>query len=778
MSASLSEIIETVNQVVASYWPLQAFIATNPLWDMTDQSFDKVCQRLSGHMTLCMDSAFYRQAYYNDDITDDDLVCALKRLGLNDTDWLEAIHDYIKQDEQPQTPAILLCEQIESFNYQPALQWIQQRVNFWLLQYFGELSQDTSSSRRPSSSFPYSCSSFPGSPSSFPGSPSSFPRRRESSNHNHDNDLLSLFTYWQHYIIREHNELAVLTKFSDPLATLEFLIHQLGIDQQVLSHYLTRIVCHQYGWASLIKWLHQRPDNPWLPPTADLATVLCMWLSYEWLICHRRSIAYQPVTDEDGTAAESVRAAQLAAIWQLAYDNHQHQQLINQLTSVKSHTREDKPDAQLIFCMDVRSEAIRRHIEALGHYETYGFAGFFGFAFKLADECGYSYKCPALLDPEDIVTIQSKHKALVEQADTALSNAVNRVKDHITSPYALFEMVGIYKIIKLIKKTFLNQHPADKPVYSMDTLNTQHLSTETAAQAAYQLLTTIGLTQGFADDVIICAHQSTNENNPFAAALDCGACGGNSGIPNALVAAHYLNQSEVRQRLADRGIQIPEATTFIAGCHYTTHDEIELFDTPSNTKIPDALERACVRLRAEKSGHFVYHENNQLMKKQNDWAELVPELGLANNQALVIGPRHYTQSLNLNGRVFLHSYEPRLDEDGSILANIVAAPVIVAHWINAQYYFSTVSNEQLGAGNKAIHNVIPNIGVMEGNLSDLKIGLPQQSVMYKNQLIHQPVRLLLVIYGKRALIEQVIDSNPTVKQLIDGLWISLKIIEV
>lgn len=749
MRESISDIIDQVNQIVASYWPLQAFIATNPLWDMTDQSFDQICQHLSTHMTLCMDPGFYRQAYYNDDITQHDLVGALKRLNLNETDWLEAVHDYIKYDQPPHKPTILLCEQIDSFNYQPAVQWIQQRVNFWLLQYFGELSQDAS-----------------------------FPSRRESSNPSRHNAPLSLFNYWQRYIIREHHELAVLQKFDSPLATLEFLIQQLGIDQQVLTQYLTRIVCYQYGWASLIKWLQQRPGNPWLPPTADLATVLCMWLSYEWLICHRRSIAYQPVTDDDGAAAELARSASLAVIWQLAYDNHQHQQLMNQLTSVTSNTRDDKPDAQLIFCIDVRSEAIRRHIEALGHYETYGFAGFFGFAFKLADESSYSYQCPALLDPEHVVTIQAEHKALVEQADAALSCAVNSAKNHITSPYALFEMVGIYKIIKLIKKTFLNQHPADKPAYSVQDMNTQRLSTEAAAQAAYQLLTTIGLTQHFADDVIICAHQSINENNPFAAALDCGACGGNSGIPNALVAAHYLNQSEVRQQLADRGIHIPEATTFIAGCHYTTHDEIELFDTPSNTKIPDALERACVRLRAEKSGHFVYHENNQLMTKQNDWAELVPELGLANNQALVIGPRRYTQSLNLNGRVFLHSYEPSLDPDGNILANIVAAPVIVAHWINAQYYFSTVSNEQLGACNKAIHNVIPNIGVMEGNLSDLKIGLPQQSIMYKNQFVHQPVRLLVVIYGKRALIEQVINNNPTVKQLVDGLWVSLKIIEV
>lgn len=737
MSQTLSDIINQVNKIVATYWPLQSFIASNPLWDMTDKSFATVCDELADHVPLYMGSGFYKQAYYNDDITDDDIMCALEQMELNDqqANWFERAHAFLEQPATPLQQPILLCEQIDSFNYQPPLTWIQQQVNFWLLQYFGELTQAQDAS-------------------------------------------ITLFEYWQTYMIHEHKSLAQLKKFEQPLSALAFLIEQLQIPDDVLLTYLTRIICHQYGWASLIKWAKQRPDNPWIPPVADIASLFCIWLSYEWLVCLAVLPNQEELASYYKSEYETYRSTQIAMIWQLAYENHQHQQLIDQLLSVKPNSDDNnKPEAQFIFCIDVRSEPIRRHIEALGHYETYGFAGFFGFAFKRADEYGYRYQCPALLDPDTVVQVQSTNQRLLKQISPALLTSINSAKNHLTSPYALFEMVGIYKIIHLIKKTFLNQHATDKPSYSSELFDLKMLSFDEAAKAGYQLLNTIGLTQSFANDVIICAHQSMNENNPFAAALDCGACGGNSGIPNALIAATYLNQPEVRQRIAQMGIAIPESTTFIAGCHYTTHDEVKLFTQPNNSKIPLILERACVGVRAEKSGHFVYHENNQLLKKQNDWAELVPELGLANNYALIVGPRRFTQGFNFNGRVFLHSYEPSQDEEGDILTDIVSAPVIVAHWINAQYYFSTVAPKQFGAGNKAIHNVIPHIGVMEGNLSDLKIGLPQQSISYKNQLVHQPVRLLVVIYGDRQIINRVIARNPTVKQLIDGLWVKLKIID-
>ncbi len=70
---------------------------------------------------------------------------------------------------------------------------------------------------------------------------------------------------------------------------------------------------------------------------------------------------------------------------------------------------------------------------------------------------------------------------------------------------------------------------------------------ESVALSVEQLLKTIGLTKNFAEVVLFCGHQAEADNNPFKASLDCGACGGNGGIPNALLVCNVLNDAKVRK---------------------------------------------------------------------------------------------------------------------------------------------------------------------------------------------------------------------------------------
>jgi len=68
------------------------------------------------------------------------------------------------------------------------------------------------------------------------------------------------------------------------------------------------------------------------------------------------------------------------AVWLEALESSYRDQLLRRLSAHRGKTSasEARPRAQVVLCIDVRSESFRRHIESQGPYETYGYAGFFG----------------------------------------------------------------------------------------------------------------------------------------------------------------------------------------------------------------------------------------------------------------------------------------------------------------------------------------------------------------------------------------------------------------
>lgn len=317
---------------------------------------------------------------------------------------------------------------------------------------------------------------------------------------------------------------------------------------------------------------------------------------------------------------------------------------------------------------------------------------------------------------------------------------------------------------------------------------------ERRVDLAAGMLRNLGLLDGFARIVAICGHASEVVNNPYRAGLDCGACGGHSGEPNSRVAAALLNDPEVRAGLATRGIAVPDDTWFVAAVHVTTIDEIRFPDgglPPAShaeefATVREWLARATDATRRERSQRLVGGPaataggaaiTADILRRSRDWAEVRPEWGLANNAAFVIAPRSRTTGLTLNGRTFLHSYEHAKDPDLKVLELILTAPMVVTSWINLQYYASAVDNRSFGSGNKLIHNVTGQLGVLLGNGGDLMTGLPWQSVSDGVELRHEPLRLLVIVEARRAAVQTILDRHPGVHDLVSHGWLTLVVRE-
>ncbi len=623
---------------------------------------------------------------------------------------------------------------------------------------------------------------------------------------------------------------------------LIILLQQSGISKEAWAGYLTRHIAQLPGWTSVIQW---REDHFELPLQQEqpitLVEYLAVRLFYEVALVEAGQPKPQNSVEKISPASREIIArlvllaetfklkpANLEALstetmdtlvtvaqhfnpqmlWQEAYEQHYRRQLLSDFSAAQSNSGiaefPKTPAAQAVFCIDVRSEGFRRHLEKRGAYETFGFAGFFGVPMQYRP-FGSSVNmivAPALIKPGQVVREVPKD-ANPEAIERRLnynnwkyrrSELFHNLRENLLTPFAFVEIAGWLSFFPLIGKTLLpdkwrqlNKAIEQKltpvlPTEPSIIANLEEMSIEAQAGGVAGMLKAIGLTKKFARLVFLCGHGSETENNPYASGLDCGACGGNHGRNSAYVAATILNQKAVRAILARQGLEIPEETFFVAGEHNTTTDGIAFVN---EAQVPPSHQAEFARFKqdlAEAGTDNALDRAKKLpgaktsadiVQRAADWAQVRPEWGLVRNAAFICGRRSLTTNLDLDSRVFLHSYDPNQDSDGSILEVIMTAPVVVAEWINMQYYLSAVDNHKFGSDTKLLHTVVSQIGVMQGRQSDLLVGLPKQSVMLGDELFHEPMRLSVIIEAPTARISQIIDKHEKLQHLTQNKWINL-----
>ncbi len=489
------------------------------------------------------------------------------------------------------------------------------------------------------------------------------------------------------------------------------------------------------------------------------------------------------------------------SMWLEAQEGNFRDRLLGLMTRLDPGPVTERPDVQAAFCIDARSEGLRRHLEACGPYDTIGFAGFFGVPvrWRALGSTESHARCPVLLKPEHEVAEQplapgaAAGYLTAQRATGAGQEAFHAAKGSLVGPFALAEaagyLMGPAAAARTLAPGFVRRlkgltarrivPPRTRPAVEAENEDSSGLALEERVSFGKNIVRTMGLTR-FAQLIVFCGHGSHNINNPHASSYDCGACGGAPGGPSARVAVAILNDPGVRAGLKEQGILVPDDTLFVAAQHDTVSDVVTVLDRQA---VPDTHERVVAdferdvavageRLARERAGRLP-GDPQKVRVRGDDWAQVRPEWGLAGNAAFVVGPRSITAGLDLACRVFLHAYDAESDDDGSALETIMTAPLVVGQWISAQYYFSAVDPDQFGAGDKTLHNPVGGIGVVLGEGGDLQVGLPAQAVGVGDRRMHEPLRLLAVIQAPLERIEAIIQRNEVLRELIGGKWITV-----
>ncbi|MGE0760565.1 MAG: putative inorganic carbon transporter subunit DabA, partial [Pirellulaceae bacterium] len=398
---SIREVVEQVRQKIAPVWPLNDYVAVNPYVGYVDQEFltARTSLRSVSDLETLLPVAYYREQFAAGSLCRADIDAAVDEMVADGVAGAERIDvnqvvALLRQPPaaspaadtvfpQPGNPGRVLRTLADVFD--------QHTGSAWSRLILDEISKH--------------CASHYDEGQAFWPSPT-----RE----------LPLYHAWK--LAASHDRsfemlgVAGMRKLAtglphDPHAAVVALLKQLSVPEGLWADLLLCEALTMPGWCAWVNYQYTQSQRRGEENT-DLAGLLAMRLAHEVALsihfdfhvdwasvatCHhaRLSQASQP-TDEDLMRYALLKASEIAF----------RKQLLAGLAGRADRPRSpaaDRPMAQLVFCIDVRSERMRRHIESESPaIETFGFAGFFGLPIEfvgLGESHGRS-QVPVLIAPQ------------------------------------------------------------------------------------------------------------------------------------------------------------------------------------------------------------------------------------------------------------------------------------------------------------------------------------------------------------------------------------------
>jgi len=754
MLQDIQNSITEASKVIGKTWPLYSFVTSNPLSGYEQTPFATAVDRAKAllNTTMFPETALYRQAWEQGEIDKSVVEHLLREKGYTEVpDFylrkMEAHKGGTKQNENHRLDRIM-AKWLAAFMDEGLAEW-----------------------------------EMPGKEAGFYKAWRSLARFDKELKITALNDIPNSSSEALELVLADQQETDYVTIFSNHLAALP-------------------------GWTGYINY-RMASDSLW---QQAYPITLADYLGVRLYMAKHLML---PLLAKADTVVGEDEMTKLQYIWLKAWEQSWQQHLVGTLNKQAILVKQDvkKPltaDAQMAFCIDTRSELIRRHVEAKGKYETFGYAGFFGIAMDYINlKDGLNRKsCPPILasayrvtevsqpDKNDNLKAYESRNEKVKFGEYFLK----RMKNMLPSAFGYVEGSGFFYGVYLLIRTLMPgqfyrfEHKNSSPYEPVCTPEIHAADINGQLGATIPLEDKVGIVksafdltgwQQFAPLVLFVGHGSHSANNPFGSSLDCGACAASPGRHNARMLARLANEPEVRKALADKhGVTIPDTTVFIGAEHNTTTDDIVLFDSqvPSSHKEQVAAVKKSLLLAQQTATQDRLGSSADSVamaqRKANQWSETRPEWGLAKNAGFIVAPRSLTKAENLDGRCFLHSYDWELDKKGSALEGIMQGPMVVTQWINNHYYFSMVDNDIFGGGTKITHNVTGKFGVVQGNGGDLKMGLPLQSLRASDtEMYHKPLRLSVVIQAPKNRIEEILLRNQDLRALLDNQWIYLMVMD-